>query len=63
MGGAERHPASSRPGAPEDTRLICSIPQGQHVLRIKWGMSKDRDTNPRSSLAKDREIWAKIKLN
>lgn len=54
------HPARSGAWGPEDTRLICSIPHSQGVLRTRWGVAKDKEINPRSSLAKAREIWAKI---
>lgn len=34
--------------------------QSKEVLRIRWGMSQDKESNPRSPLAKDKKIWAKI---
>lgn len=62
QGGAERWSSAQSiwglgPGRYK-TNLQYSI-----VHRIQWDMLKDRDINPRSSLAKAREIWAKGKLN
>lgn len=34
---------------------VCSIVQSKKVLRIRWGMSQDREINPRSPLAKDKK--------
>ena len=39
---------------------VCSIAQSKEVLRIRWGMSQDRESNPRGPLTKDKKIWAKI---
>lgn len=39
---------------------VCSIAQSKEIFRIRWGMSQDRESNPRGPLAKDKEIWAKI---